>query len=212
MALANYTDLQAAVVSWHKRDAGMVPDAITLAEKRINNLLESRLAETESTLTATIDNRYIALPTGYYRNLGLWLTTYGNRTAMIFVSPESLPVLDYVTGQPSYYTIDGSNIAFEYPCDVAHAFVFRYKKGYNLASTTTNHILTNHPAVYLYGALREVNIFSVDPEKAQGYEELFQQALKECIRTEFASKTQATLTIEPALVGAGRTNILAGDM
>lgn len=211
MALANYTDLQAAVVSWHKRDAGMVPDAITLAEKRINNLLESRLAEVETTLTATPGSRYIALPSGYYRNLALFMTTFGTRIDMLFVSPENMPVVKDSDGQPTYYTIDGSNIAFNYKADQAHTFTFRYKKGYNLATTATNHILTNHPAVYLYGALREVNIFSVDPEKVQGYELMFQQALQECMRTEFAQKTQAKLAVDPGLVAPMRANILAGE-
>lgn len=212
MALANYTDLQSAVVSWHKRDAGMVPDAIALAEKRINNLLESRLAEVEAPLTATAGSRYIALPSGYYRNLALWLTTYGTRNEILFVSPESLPVTLYAQAQPCYYTIDGANIAFDYPCDQAHTLTFRYKKGYDLANTGTNHIMTNYPAVYLYGALRETSVFAQDIQNAQGYEAMFQQALAECIRTEFASKTQAKLAIDPGLTAPRRSDIRAGDM
>ncbi len=92
MALSNYTQLQAAIATWYKRDSALIPDFITLAESRINAELDSRLSYVESSLVGVVGSRYIALPTGYYSNQALWLTTYGTRTEIIFVTPDQLPV------------------------------------------------------------------------------------------------------------------------
>ncbi len=212
MALTNYTELLAAVESVHHRSTAFTADAVTLAEKRINNRLFSRESEAEIQLTATQGSRYIALPSQFLSTLALWLTTYGARTEIIYVTPENLPVNPATQGRPSYYTIDGSNIAFEYECNEAHTFDFRYRKGYNLAATSTNQVLTNYPAVYLYGALREVSLYAQDNDNANKYEALFQQALDECASVEFANKSQAVLTVEAPLMAPARINILVGDM
>ena len=49
MALANYTDLQTSIASWHHRSVSEITDFITLAEKRINKLIDSRVGEVEAT-------------------------------------------------------------------------------------------------------------------------------------------------------------------
>lgn len=212
MALANYTDLQASIASWHHRSVSEITDFITLAEKRINKLIDSRIGEVEATLTATVGSRYIALPSGYQANYGLWLTEYGNRIEMVYVSPEMLPVTDDSNSQPRYYTIDGANIAFEYKCSDTFSFVLRYKKGYSIATTSTNDMLTNHPSCYLYGAMREASVFSNDDANAQKYEALFQQAIDEALRDENKNRAMATLITDRSIVSTGKINILAGDM
>lgn len=212
MALTNYTELLAAVEAMHHRSTAFTADAVTLAEKRINNRLFSRESEVEIQLTATPGSRYIPLPSAFLSTQALWLTTYGARNEVIYVNPESLPVNPATSGQPSYYTIDGSNIAFEYECDQAHTFDFRYRKGYNLAVTSVNQVLSNYPAVYLYGALREVSLFAQDNDNANKYEALFQQALDECASVEASNRSQAILTVEAPLMANARINILVGDM
>lgn len=211
MALDNYTDLLASIASWHHRSESQIADFVTLAEKRINKLLDTRLAEVESTLTATIGVRTIALPTGYQANYGLWLTTYGSRIEIIYKSPEELPVHTSGNGQPMYYTIDGSNVAFDYPASVAFTFVLRYKKGYDLASTSTNHIMTNHPGVYLYGAMREGSNFAEDDNSTQKYEAMFQQSIEEAIKDESRNRAMTTLAADASMIGNRFQNIFVGD-
>ena len=212
MALSNYTQLQAAVATWYKRDSALIPDFITLAESRINAELDSRLSYVESSLVGVVGSRYIALPTGYYSNQALWLTTYGTRTEIIFVTPDQLPVSIDTQGQPTYYTIEGSNIAFEYENNVAHTYTFRYKKAFDIASTSTNHVLTNYPNLYLFGALVEAHSYAKDIEEAQGYEMRYQQALIRAQIQEDKNLSRATMASDPGLIGTPRSNIFAGDM
>lgn len=212
MAISTYAELQTAIDSWRHRSTAQVVDFITLAEKRINSALSSRLGEVESTLTGTIGSRYIALPSGYISPRGLWLTTYGNRIEIIYVTPENLPVIDTTNGQPYFYTIDGSNISFDYPNSEAFTYTFRYKKGYNIASTSTNDILTNYPGVYLYASLRESALFDNDDNSVQKWESVFQIALQEAQNSEFENRTLATLSFDAALSGDRQHNIISGDI
>ncbi len=211
MAIANYTELQSAIIQWNHRDPGNVPDLITLAEKRINSELASRIGEVEVVLTATIGSRVITLPSGYMSNIGLWLTTYGQRDEILFVSPELIPVTTTSNGQPKYYTVSGSELEFEIPCSAAFTYDFRYKKGFDIATTTTNDILTNYPGLYLFGALIEAALFARDMDILSAWSSRFDAALSEAQRAEFKNKTQAFLAIDAPIVGQKRSNIYAGD-
>lgn len=209
MALTNYSDLQTAIASWHHRSVSEITDFITLAEKRINSDLITRLAEVEVPLTATVGSRYITLPAGYLSNLALWLTYYNDRIPLTFMAADSMQAYDD-NSQPRFYTIEVGSIAFESPCDVAYTFTFRHKKGYDIASTLTNSVLTNFPAVYLYGSMREASIFAQDDKNIEKYEALYQQAITEAQRLETANKTLAMLRQDFSVSGSYNNNIFSG--
>lgn len=210
MAITNYTNLQTAIASWHHRDVTQIPDFIALAETRINNLLESRLGETDVTLTATIASRYIAITSGFSAILGLWLTTYPPRREIKYRLPENLPVDSATSGQPDYYTIDGSNIAFERPADIAYTYTMRYQASYDIAATSTNDILTNYPDVYLFGSLVEACLFARDDPTI--FEQRFQSAINNAQKSESENKRFATIMTENSLMSSSRQNILNGDL
>lgn len=210
MAISNYTELQAAVASWAHRSTSNITDFIALAEKRINAALESRMADVESDLVGVADSRYISLPSGYYNNLGLWIVLSGFRKEIVYVNAQSMPIIEGSPGQPTYYTIDGSNIAFNIENSEAYDYVLRYKKGYDIASTSTNDILTRYPNVYLYSSLREASLFANDDNNAAKWETAYQMALEECSNAEFKNKTLATLGTDTPLTfqsGVGSRNI-----
>lgn len=206
MAISTYAELQTAVASWLHRDVSQIVDFITLAEKRINSLLDSRIAEVDASLVATISSRYIALPAGYMRPLGLWLTTYEPRAEIRYEIPENIQV-STTSGQPFRYTIDGSNIALDCPADLSYTFTFRYKKGYDIASTSTNDILTNYPSLYLFGALIYSGSFT--REQTDNFENIFATDLEIAKITE--TKNKAHATIQSDMIVADRSNILTGQ-
>lgn len=197
MSITTYAELQTAVADWHHRDVSQIPDFITLAEKRINSKLNSRLAEVDTTLTATVSSRYISVPTRFMSAIELWLTTYLPRLELPYLSPEQISVSNS-SGLPSYYTVDGAYIAFDCPCNDDYTFTLRYKQAHAIASTLTNDILTNYPNVYLFGALVEACTFARDYNDMQLFEARFQAALEEAQNAEFANKSNAILLNEMA--------------
>lgn len=192
MSITTYSELQTAVADWHHRDVTQIPDFIKLAEKRINTLLASRVAETDASLTGSIGSRYITLPTRFISPTGLWFTTYLPRVEVPYLTPEQLPVSSS-NGTPLYYSIDGANLAFNCPCSAAYTYTLRYKKGYDIASTSTNDILTNYPNLYLFGALVEACTFARDYKDAEMFEARFKLALDEAQNAEFSNRSNATL-------------------
>lgn len=211
MSIANYTELQTAVSSWSHRSVDEVVDFIALAERRINSKLNSRMAEVESTLTGVVDSRYIALPALFIHPLALWRDyPIGTRTEIIYATAEVMGSTVNSVGFPDFYTIDGSNIAFEMPNIEAFSYIFRYKKLYNIASTTTNDVLTNYPDVYLFGALVESSMFARDFDMVDRWEARFQEAMNNALISESQNKANTTLFFDPAITSGQRHNIYDG--
>jgi len=211
MAITNYTELQAAVAAWHHRDVTQIPDFIKLAEVRINNILASRLAETDASLTATVSSRYIALPADFGSVYQLWLTTYEPRREILYILPEDLTVFDDSDGRPYFYTIDGSNIAFDRAADIAYTYTLRYKARYSIATTSTNDILTTYPDIYLFGSLVEACLFARDDPSI--FEQRFQSAIDNAQLSESSNKKLARIRSDNALMSSSRMlNILSGDL
>lgn len=210
MSITTYNELKTAVASWlHRSDlASQIPDFITLGEARINRAFSSRFNEVDGSLTASIGSRTISLPTGFKRAYGLWLTTYTPRTEIYYRPPLELPVTT-TNGTPQYYTIDGSNVAFECPCSLAYTFTLRYKPGFDIANTA-NSLLTNHPGVYLFAALCEAAIYLRDDVRLGQWEMKYQIEMKEAKDFESENKSLATLYCDMGLIGTGKSNIIDG--
>ena len=184
-----------------------IPDFIRLAESRINRKLKLLLQETESTLTATIGSRLMAVPTRFGTPIALWLTTYLPRTEMVYVDPALLPVTSSNSGS-DYYTVDGAYIATENPADIAYTYTLRYLTKFDIASTSTNTVLTNYPDVYLYGALVESVSLTRDFESLGAWQQKFDLAIKEAQTETTATRGKATLRTEFA---GQRSNIIRGN-
>jgi len=209
MALTTYTELKAAIATrLHRSDlTANIVDYITIAEKRLNRLLKLSQAETEVTLTATPSSRSLTLPADFGTVIALYLTTYLPRTPLEFRLPEDMQVMD-ANGQSEYWTIDGAVIKTDTPADIAYTYTLRYKAAYDLASSSTNTLLTKYPDLYLYGSLVEAGADIKDNGLIQVSAGRFNEALKEVMDDINAARNLAPLTTE--LSGYARFNITNG--
>ena len=206
MALTTYTELQAAIADrMHRTDlTSRIVDYITLAEKRLNRTLNQIEQETEATLTATVGSRTLTLPALFNTAIGLWLTTYLPRIELEFRLPADMPVYSS-NGPASMWTIDGGALKVDTPADLAYTYTFRYLQSYALASTSTNSLITNHPDLYLFGALMEAADDVRDDAGFMKYKTRYDQALLDAsvvananrslakLRTEFSSGPRAII-------------------
>ena len=209
MALANYTDLQAAIASRLHSSAytSLIPDWITLAEKSLNRLLNLSAAETETTLTASVGSRTLTPPSGFGTAVALYLTSYLPRIELPFRLPTQMQVYSE-NGPSSYWTYDGTVIKTDVPADQAYTYTLRYKADFDIASTSTNALMTNYPDLYLYGALIEAGNDRVDQTALALYEKRFARALDECKKNEHANRAAAKLRTD--IAGSYRSNIIMG--
>lgn len=160
MALANYTDLKTAVASWMHRDdlTAHLGDFVTLAEARIARDLRIRKQVTNTTLSTVAGVQYVTLPADFLEieNIGLSNTTPPRNLHVI--TPELMDEMwpaAYNSGVPTNFTIVGDKLILGPTPDGVYTVTLDYYQRLDLASTTTNWLMTNHPNVYLYACLIE---------------------------------------------------------
>ncbi len=211
MSIATYAELVTALDGFsgylHRTDlTDKIPDFIRVAESRINRKLRVLLQETESTLTATIGSRLMSVPTLFGTPVALWLETYEPRDELIYRAPNDLPVTD-TNGGSDFYTVDGDNIATENPADIAYSYTLRYWTKFDIASTSTNTVLTNYPDIYIYGTLVASTAWTQDMSQPQFWAQQRDEAMAEAMADTRKTKGKATLRTE---FGGSRPNIIRG--
>lgn len=177
MALSNYSTLQTAIKNWldNAELDSYIPDFITLGENDIWE--ELRVPEMEDITTITSTGQTIGLPSDWVnvRRVDVKQTYYYN---IQYVNEETLIRKDDTSsGRPTHFSIIGNNIHLNRPCS---GFVFRvsyFKKMASLASTSTNDVLSNHPNLYLYSALKHAAPFLTEDPRIQTWESLYRQHL-----------------------------------
>lgn len=225
MALANYSDLQDAVAGWLERSdlTERIPDFITLAESRLSRLLDIRVMEFDMAVTGVPGSRFIDLPDGFREAKKLWIVRDWGRDEKRNVLASEIAT-STVQGEPFYWTVDGTYIAFERPCDQAYNFQIRMLIGLDASQTSAttlllalnasqpaNYVLTNYPDLYLFGALLEAANFLQDDNMAQRFMGRFENALQEARTKENRGKALAPLRTElSAFIGRRTFDIRRG--
>lgn len=162
MALANYSDLQAAVASWaHRTDLGSsIPDFIALAEARMSSDLSSKSLELVQ--TATITAGVATLPDNVIETLRLRVVGATKPDVEITSSEriESLRQAAYA-GSSIYASLIGREVHL-YPTTTGSLQVVAKCRVPALSTNSTNWVLTTFPNVYLFGALVELADHTAD--------------------------------------------------
>lgn len=172
MALATYTDLQQALQNYAKVAdlAIFVPDAIAMAEAWLNREVPLREMWTDLSMSCTAGSRNpTTFPTDFREPGALWLTTFGVRSLLKPYAPGTTEP-GVAAGVPAQWAINGAAIDLDVPCNQSHTFIFRYRKSFNLASVSTNVLLTRHPDLYLAAGMVEMLLLA--PEGADTDKEL----------------------------------------
>lgn len=174
MALSNYDDLVKSIENWsHRKDIGtIIPDFIALAEIEMYSneawQLQTRDMETASTLSTTA--KKISLPAGFEKARSVQLETGSGLCDVKYQAPEQL-IRQASTGQPRFFTVIGNEIEFDRTPDSAYNLEIQYYKKPDplTESNQINSVITNHPNIYLFGALHQLFLWSEDDNEATKY-------------------------------------------
>lgn len=198
MALANYTDLKAAIASFYARTdlTSYLDDFIDLCEAEMQR--EVKLLDFETTGTITITSGSGSLPTGFggFRSVS-W--EYTPDVPLTYVTPqrwEELLAADYSIAY--VYTITGSTIkvAEDKTGTLNVTYLARFTPLSSGAST--NAIITNHPDAYLNGCLKYAALFCKDFDGAAGYGGIFNTLLQQMRKDNQQRKYGHNLAVRPA--------------
>lgn len=183
MALADFDNLVKEVVDWsHRADLGnKINDFIQLAENAMysndQEVLNVRSMETITTSLTT--GPIVNLPTNFESARSVRLITGDNGGELRFQAPEQM-FKKVATGRPTFFTVIGDQIQFDRTPDSEYTLEIQYfRKATPLSDTNlTNEILTNHPSIYLFGALTALFSYSQDTEQHLKYNGMFISAIK----------------------------------
>lgn len=204
MAISTYTELKTAVGNWLHRAGeteivARIPEFITLAENRINRRIRLIEQETEATAPYSGSSNKVDLPAGFIELLDLKVKK-ATDSDFLYELVRHVPsdrIQEYystATGKPLKYAIR-SQIEFDRLPDMAYTLKMHYVKKWDIASDTTNWLLTNHPGVYLYGTLLEANPYIQNNEYMQIWEAYSTQALEEIDEVDQRNRDDEVLSV-----------------
>ena len=192
MALNTYSALKTSIANWLNRSdltSEISEDFIVLTEKDFNSKLRIRKM-ISSNSSFTIDSEEEDLPTGFLQVRDFFIVQGGTKYALQYITPSQMDQIkgSSTSGQPSTYTILGDKFRFApTPASSYTATLNFYKEFDPLSdSNTTNYILTNHPAIYLYGSLYHAANFlgGVEPARLQQWQGMYTTALERLERND----------------------------
>lgn len=182
MAITTYSELQTAVSNWIARSnfTDRAPEFIALAEAEINDLMRTADMETRATSSTVAGEAYVPVPDNFAGMRRLVITGDSGRP-LEAVAPQYIDrrFLNASSGRPCVYTVEDNQFRFGPTPDGAYGLEISYFKEVPSLSdlNTTNWLLTSHPNVYLFGALKEAAPFLLDDERIAIWETKFQTAI-----------------------------------
>tara|TARA_R100000654_G_scaffold66166_1_gene94269 strand:- start:210 stop:884 length:675 start_codon:yes stop_codon:yes gene_type:complete len=185
MALSTYTELKASIANFLNRSdltSEIQDDFIKLTEADFNSKFRVRKMIAQSTFT--IDSETEALPTGFLQVRDYYILSGSTKHPLRYMTPSQMDQVKGTsqTGIPQAYTILGDTFRFMPKPDASYSGVINYYKKFDALSdtNTTNFILTDHPAIYLYGSLFHAANFlgGFNPQQVQSWTQMYATALE----------------------------------
>lgn len=135
----------------------------------------------ETRVQADVSSEYMALPDDFLAMRNFQLNT-SPRTRLEYATPEYLDAKypdSTATGQPKFYTLVGGEIQLAPVPGGTYTAEMDYYAKLDIASDTTNWVLTNAPRAYFYGAMAEAYRFMKDDKRAVQYDALQEIAIQD---------------------------------
>lgn len=183
MALTNYTTLKAALADYliDSTVTNPIVDAITLLEAGLNRDLRVRQMQNISTATSTVSGTAsYDFPTGWLEYVQSPHLVQTPIRVLQYVSPSQFRELDDGSGNgtPTYWTeLEGKLYVLQTPDTTSVVINQHYYKKLDIATDTTNWLLTNHPDIYLYGSLMHMGAYLTEDQRLKDWAGLYSQAL-----------------------------------
>ena len=191
MALSSYSELKTAVANWLNRTDltdEIANDFIKLTEADFNAKLRIRAMEQIDSIT--IDSETETVPTGFIAVRSFYILSSSVKYPLEYITPANMFETrgGSRTGKPRAYTIESDDetetFRFGPSPDTSYTGYLSYYKAISplSVSNTSNWMLANHPAVYLYGSLYHAANFlgGIDQGQLSQWLQMYATALERC--------------------------------
>lgn len=204
--IATYIDLLAELALWLRRpdQTARIPGFVVLTEAAFNRNIRAR--RKISRASATISTEFAAVPTNFGGPRTFKLTS-GDQPELRFVSPEQMALLKdeqviTCSGTPRYYSMVGDEFEFYPVPDAAYtAALSFYSKIPDLATNSTNWLLSDHPDAYMAGGLWQGFAYLKSADLATQWEAKFMSLIDEINSASINESMGGVLTMLPSSPG-----------
>ena len=191
MAISTYSELKTSIANWLNRTDltdEIADDFIKLTEADYNAKL--RIRPMEQIDTITIDSETESVPTGFIAVRSFYILSSSVKYPLEYITPANMFETrgGSRSGRPRAYTIESDDetetFRFGPSPDTSYTGYLSYYKAISAlsASNTSNWMLANHPAVYLYGSLYHAANFlgGIDQGQLSQWLQMYATALERC--------------------------------
>lgn len=197
MAITDYTSLKAKVARWLGRDDLIedIPDFIQLAEEDIAALLRSEVVRA----ALTLDSDAVALPADCGELRSIRFDTDTRKYPLNITTDVNLATLRRSgSGVPNAAAVvDGTLLLDITPSPSVTTEITYYDALVPLSDTNpTNAVLTSSARIYLYGAMREAELFLEHDERAAT---IWEPKFLKAIADENLARERAELAAAPTV-------------
>lgn len=216
MALDTFSGLKTSIAAFLNRSdlTSVIPDFITLAEAQLMRRLAKRLSEEGKPLPRnavtrnaafSISAETVSAPSYFLGPINF--TIDAEAVQLTYLSPTSFAAekagrgTSAATAVPRFYTVLGSSFQFCPVPDATYTGTLVYWTKLTPLSdiATYNWILTNHPDVYLYGALVQAAPYLMDDSRLSVWGQLFVTAVDDMLNSDPMPPDGVTLSVDIGL-------------
>jgi len=184
MSITNYTNLQTTIADFLNRDdlTSVIPTFIQLAEAQMNREIRHWQMEARTSGQQSGGDQYMQIPADWLETIRLHLTGSGT-SALTLASRAAIADIrakneNVSTVLPYYYThADGQFELYPTPVEDTDFELLYYQKIPDLATNSTNWLLTDAPDVYLYGALLHSAPYLAEDARAAVWKSMYDEAV-----------------------------------
>lgn len=177
MAMSTYATLKTSIAAWLKRSdlTDMMGDFVALTESRIARDLRIRKQVVNTSIPTVAGTQTITLPSDFLEIENIGISNSSPPRTLHVVTPELMDErypAAYFTGVPAVYALLGDTIQLGPTPDAVYAVSLDYYQRFAglAADADTNWLLTNYPAIYLFGALAEAAVYTLDDDRLKLFE------------------------------------------
>jgi hypothetical protein len=180
MALSTYEELQTELASWMHRGnlTSVIPTCIALCEADFNRRL--RIAVMEVRSAAEFDEGYENLPSDFLELREVKVNT-SPVCSLQYMTPAQMTEFypSLTSGNPQFYTLVDSQIRMN-RIPTSEVEIAYYTRIPALSDDApTNWMLTNHPDVYLYGALTYLEPHIKNDKRLPMWKQLYEASINQ---------------------------------
>ncbi len=174
--ITSYATLVTAIEEWMDRAdlSGQSDTLIQLCEARLRRELQPFLSETSTNVTVT--SGVGTLPADM-DSIRLVIYDGGELMQVPPAQGRQFKNEDGTAIEPSAFSLEAGQIYLWPAVSVTVTVLYQPKLSGLTSSNTTNHILANHPDVYLFGALMYAEGYTMNDSRAANFEALWSGAL-----------------------------------